>query len=72
MTVPAEPKSTYSNNHGATQDIMDDLNGLSDKNANATDVSKEFQATERVMKLKRNGDTASYSTSRKTRTKSRR
>jgi hypothetical protein len=31
MTVPAEPKSKYSNDHGATQNVMDDLNDLSDK-----------------------------------------
>jgi hypothetical protein len=42
MTVPAEPKSKYSNNQGATQDVMDDLNDLPDKKANAADVSKEF------------------------------
>lgn len=33
----------YAVNHGATQDVMDDLNDLSNKTyANAADVSKEF------------------------------
>ncbi len=33
----------YALNHGATKDVMDDLNDLSDKTyANAADVSKEF------------------------------
>lgn len=33
----------YALNHGATQDVMDDLSDLSDKTyANAADVSKEF------------------------------